>query len=255
MASTLQELRKEAGYKTAKDLAEAMGIPAPTYARYEQNPEKIPIKPAWSIADFLGCTIDAVVGREPVDINQMRGEVQKTYDALSAKNRELLDEFISFVASKDEKEASARRAIDDMRLEQLEQYYERLLDQKAEEEDACAERVIFGSYAQRRATFQDFISRKTREKGERELRDMCDDLASRAAKGGGYIQLEDGSEFFFTPGESGDEEKERLHEALTKLNAEKDEQREKEVVEKMMAFYDRRHEHMKPRIEYAVVEF
>lgn len=254
MASTLQELRKEAGYKTAKDLAEAMGIPAPTYARYEQSPEKIPIKPAWSIADFLGCTIDAVVGREPVDVNQMRGEVQKAHDALSAKNRELLDEFISFVASKDEKEAGARRAIDDMRLEQLEQHYERLLDQEAEGDDACAESVIFGTYAQRRAAFKELVTRKTLEKSARELREVCDDLARKAAREGGYIQLEDGSEFSFAPGEDVDEQRERLHEALVELNAEKIERREKEVVEKMMAFYDRRHEHMRPRVEYAVVE-
>ena len=74
MASTLQDMRKEAGYKTAREFAEAIDVPVATYARYEQSPTKIPIKNAWHIADVLGCSIDAVVGREHVDVDSMRGE-------------------------------------------------------------------------------------------------------------------------------------------------------------------------------------
>ena len=45
-----QQLRKEAGYRTAKDFAEAIEVPPTTYARYEQSPDKIPLKQAWMIA-------------------------------------------------------------------------------------------------------------------------------------------------------------------------------------------------------------
>lgn len=92
MPNSLQNLRKEAGYRTAKDFAEAVDIPAPTYTRYEQEPAKIPIERAWIIADFLGCTIDAVVGRTPIKPSEMRGPVQRVYDALSDKNKGLLDD-------------------------------------------------------------------------------------------------------------------------------------------------------------------
>ena len=36
---TLQRLRREAGYRSAKDFAAVLGIPASTYARYERQPE------------------------------------------------------------------------------------------------------------------------------------------------------------------------------------------------------------------------
>ena len=52
---TLQRLRREAGYRSAKEFAEALGIPGSTYARYERAGDGadcgIPLSAAWQIAD------------------------------------------------------------------------------------------------------------------------------------------------------------------------------------------------------------
>ena len=125
MPNSLQNLRKEAGYRTAKDFAEAVDIPAPTYTRYEQEPAKIPIERAWIIADFLGCTIDAVVGRTPIKPSEMRGPVQRVYDALSDKNKGLLDDYLDYIQYKDGKEQARDRAQDQRRYEELVQQYSR----------------------------------------------------------------------------------------------------------------------------------
>ena len=67
MASALLELRKQAGFKNAKDFAAAEGIAEATYARYESSPEKIPLKSAWQLADRFGVPIDVIVGRRASD--------------------------------------------------------------------------------------------------------------------------------------------------------------------------------------------
>lgn len=97
---TLQRLRREAGYRSAKDFAEALGIPSSTYARYERAGDGIdcgiPLPAAWQIADALGCSIDLVVGREDIDAPAAE-DVQPRYDALSAESRALVDSYLSYV--------------------------------------------------------------------------------------------------------------------------------------------------------------
>lgn len=97
---TLQRLRREAGYKSAKDFAEAVHIPASTYSRYERAVEGpdcgIPMYAAWTMADELGCSIDLVVGRADIDERP-----DATWDdrigALSVMDRENVASFIEFV--------------------------------------------------------------------------------------------------------------------------------------------------------------
>lgn len=97
---TLQRLRREAGYRSAKDFADALGIPASTYARYERTGDGadcgIPLPAAWQIADKLGCSIDLVVGREDIDA-LAPGEIQLRYDALTGAGRALVDSYLSYV--------------------------------------------------------------------------------------------------------------------------------------------------------------
>ena len=97
---TLQRLRREAGYRSAKEFAEALGIPSSTYARYERAGDGadcgIPLPAAWQIADRLGCSIDLVVGREDIDAPEPEG-IQPRYDALSADGRALVDSYLSYV--------------------------------------------------------------------------------------------------------------------------------------------------------------
>lgn len=98
---TLQQLRRLAGYRSAKDFAERIGIPESTYARYERQPDGpdsgIPLKSAWLIADFLDCSIDLVVGREDIDAQEHPSPVQAFYDSLSEANRERFDDFMNYL--------------------------------------------------------------------------------------------------------------------------------------------------------------
>lgn len=97
---TLQRLRREAGYRSAKEFAEALGIPGSTYARYERAGDGadcgIPLPAAWQIADKLGCSIDLVIGREDIDAPEPEG-IQSRYDALSPEGRALVDSYLSYV--------------------------------------------------------------------------------------------------------------------------------------------------------------
>ena len=97
---TLQRLRRQAGFRSAKDFAEALGIPGSTYARYERAGDGadcgIPLPAAWQIADRLGCSIDLVVGREDIDAPDEH-PVQSRYDALSGAGRALVDSYLDFV--------------------------------------------------------------------------------------------------------------------------------------------------------------
>ena len=97
---TLQRLRRQAGYRSAKEFAEALGIPSSTYARYERAGDGadcgIPLPAAWRIADKLGCSIDLVIGREDIDAPATEG-IQPRYDALSPEGRALVDSYLSYV--------------------------------------------------------------------------------------------------------------------------------------------------------------
>lgn len=101
---TLQRLRREAGYRSAKDFAAALGIPASTYARYERQPEgpecAIPLSSAWRIADALDCSIDLVVGREDIDaVNEHT--LDERIAALSLSCQEMLYSFLGYLEQLD----------------------------------------------------------------------------------------------------------------------------------------------------------
>ena len=96
---TLQRMRREAGFRSAKDFAERVGIPISTYARYERagdGPEcGIPLPSAWAIADALGCSIDLVVGRE--DIDAAGYSIRERVEALSRTGREMHEDYLRFL--------------------------------------------------------------------------------------------------------------------------------------------------------------
>lgn len=97
-------LRKAAGYKTAKEFAAALGIPATTYSRYERasgSPSAgIPLRVAWAMADRLGCSIDAVVGRDEPDAPD-QPDLNAAYRALSEGGRRRLSEYLQFLDFRD----------------------------------------------------------------------------------------------------------------------------------------------------------
>lgn len=110
----LQRLRREAGYRSGRELAEALGIPASTYGRYERAPEGpdcgIPLPNAWAIADKLGCTIDAVVGREDID-RPRESTLESRAAALSRESRRMLDDYLDFLEGRDAADAAQRGAV------------------------------------------------------------------------------------------------------------------------------------------------
>ena len=91
----LKEIRKAAGFKTAREFAEVMGIPPTTYARYEQKLDHIPMPNAIRMADYLNVTLDSLVGRvcgSEVEV----GEQQRLYDLLSPRGKARVDEFMAY---------------------------------------------------------------------------------------------------------------------------------------------------------------
>ncbi len=99
----LADLRRAAGYRSSKDFAAILGIPATTYSRYERtiaDPDSgVPIRAAWSIADKLHCSIDVVVGRDE-SVEDGR-DFNAAYRALSDGGKERFDEYLQFLDFRD----------------------------------------------------------------------------------------------------------------------------------------------------------
>lgn len=185
MPNNLQQLRKAAGYRTAKDFAEAADIPAPTYTRYEQDPSKIPIERAWIVADFLRCSIDAVVGREPVDPSEMRGPVQRIYDKLSDRNKGMVDDYLEYVRYKDGKERGRDRAQDQRRYEDAVQRYSRqFYEQMGTGEVDLIDLAALGDTDALRSRFLDFVEDQLSAARKAEIDEAVDEAQGSASRDG-----------------------------------------------------------------------
>ena len=164
MASNLLTLRKTAGYKSAGDFAEAVGIPVSTYTRYESNPDKIPMDRAWQLADALDTTIDAVVGREAPDPAIARGEVQREYDGLTPEARSLMDELREFVLMKDEKVRACKLREKERPYEALCYQYEYQMLAEMRSAAAFGAVVDLGGAAEARRTFEHYLQEQAERK-------------------------------------------------------------------------------------------
>lgn len=98
--TALSDLRAEAGYGSAKEFAAVLGVPSSTYSRWERSAQgpasSIPMAAAWAIADKLGCTIDAVVGRDS-DSEPEGRDYNAIYRSLSEGGKRILDEFTQYL--------------------------------------------------------------------------------------------------------------------------------------------------------------
>lgn len=164
MASTLQEFRKQAGYRTAPEFARAMDIPESTYARYESNPDKIPLDKAWRLADVFGCSIDTIVDRERIEVGDARGEVQRAYDALSPDSRVALDKYLTFLVRADADERARAEEVERRRCEALVASYETLYINSLNEGAPFGELADEGDPERRRDGFRAFITLMAEEK-------------------------------------------------------------------------------------------
>lgn len=164
MASTLLELRKQAGFRNAKDFAAAEGIATATYARYESAPEKIPLKAAWQLADRFGVPIDVIVSREHVDVADLRSEVQDAYDNLSKQSQASLQDYLAFLTQRDACEDRKREAEERRRCDALCYRLEQVFLSRLESEDP--ELFAFGSGKQLREKFEAFVAERANEYNE-----------------------------------------------------------------------------------------
>ena len=63
MKTSLQAMRKKAGYRSARVFAEHIGMNVATYTDYEQGRHSFTLEKAWEFADLLGCSLDELAGR------------------------------------------------------------------------------------------------------------------------------------------------------------------------------------------------
>lgn len=80
MKTQLQKLRKEAGYKTQEEFAEAFGVPYRRYASWERGEVDMSLFTAYQLTEFIGCTLEELVGR-PAPIPQYNDQRQNALNA------------------------------------------------------------------------------------------------------------------------------------------------------------------------------
>ena len=64
MKTNLQEMRRKAGFKSARAFAESTPMNPVTYTQYEQGIRNFTLEKAWEFADLLGCSLDELAGRQ-----------------------------------------------------------------------------------------------------------------------------------------------------------------------------------------------
>ena len=123
------------------------------------HPDKIPLAAAWSIADFLGCTIDEVVGHEAAGI--AGGEWQVFYDSLSPEGRELMDDLRQLVSMRERRTARRAEVSREARYDVMLRHYERIFYAQSDEEDGFGD-AAFAPRAEARRAFQAFLEERAR---------------------------------------------------------------------------------------------
>lgn len=226
MAKTIQELRREKGYRSAREFAEALGMSPSSMSRYDNQPDLIPTKVAWAMADMLDCTIDEIVGRMPVTSG--KSELQEFYDGLHRWNKDLFDEFREFIETREKRTASLERSAVDRKYERLAQYYERMFNNSFFDHVDPEELAVLDQPWALRDGIAALVEEKTKESRRNRARKVI-------AEGREGAVLDQ------------DEELELIREELDRMEAE--EGSVKEVTERIMEAYDRLH----PEDEYALL--
>ena len=134
MAKSIMELRRAKGYFSAREFAEALGVSPSSMSRYEAQPDSMPIKMAWTMADLLDCSIDEIVGRDyrrPVTKNAL----DEFYKGLSVESRRMFDEYKEFLAHRDENVKRDIEASEKRKYERLASAFERMYQESAYAQD------------------------------------------------------------------------------------------------------------------------
>jgi transcriptional regulator with XRE-family HTH domain len=231
MAKTIQDLRRERGYRSAREFADALGISPSSMSRYDNQPDAIPTKVAWAMADKLGCSIDEVVGRQHVTAGG--SDLQDLYDGLLPETRALVDEFLEFARQRDERARKDRKAEEDAKNDRLCRFHERMFLQSLYERTDFGELGAFETPEKEREAFERFLEDQAAAKRKPGIDDECADLEEELR--GGYIDA-DGTQKEFPE----EEIQARLSEEREALEEEFGAQ-DREVIKGIMEAYDRLH--------------
>ena len=96
MKTNLQEMRRKAGFKSARAFAESIKMNPTTYTQYEQGIRNFTLEKAWEFADALDCSLDELAGRlwppqgAAGSADPMRDELVRCYDVSTTENRHSL---------------------------------------------------------------------------------------------------------------------------------------------------------------------
>ncbi len=238
MAKSIKDLRQEKGYRSAREFADALGIATSSMSRYDRDPETIPLKHAWAMADLLDCSIDEVVGREQVTAG--RNELQEFYDGLSREGKALFDEFKEFVAMKEERAKKSAQDADDKKYERLAMLYERMFTQAILNRMDPDDFVVFEQPWMMRDGIAALVEEKVEESRYKSAQRFAKKEIARMKSTGEYNEpIED------VTAEIGDPDYDMaLEYYLVHVALDHDEAFEgsvREVTEKVMAAYDRMH--------------
>lgn len=231
MAKTIKDLRQERGYRSAREFADALGIATSSMSRYDKDPETIPLKHAWAMADLLDCSIDEVVGREHVTAGA--SELQDFYDGLLPETRALMDDLIEFARMKDAAVRRQRKAEEDGKYERLCQFHERAFRQALYDGADFGEVVEFDTPADERMAFMLFLRDQAAAKRKPGIDQHLEGLEEEMR--GGYVDA-DGTEKHWS--------EEEIQSMLADERAQMDEEygkKDEEVISKVMEAYDRLH--------------
>ena len=161
MAKSIQDLRRERGFRSSKEFADALGVSPSSMSRYDRDTTLIPVRVAWAMADLLGCSIDEVLGREYVTSG--KSELQEEFDSLSPETQTLVLEFMAFAKAKDKTVRKKAQMQRDHKFDRLCQLYERMFYQSVFDQAEFDDPEIFLSPDRERKAFREFIVRKAKE--------------------------------------------------------------------------------------------
>lgn len=163
MGKSIQELRKDAGFRSAREFAEECGFSPSSLARYEKEPTAIPVKSAWVMADVLGCSIDDVVGRDEPTTADLRGEIQLRFDELPPSLKSSLEDYLSFLEDRADEDRSAyNQELEDCYMNMFKLYLVMFMEGMGEQEKE--EMLEHGASGKTRAEFIEFLNGKVFEK-------------------------------------------------------------------------------------------
>lgn len=241
MTKTLQDLRQEGGYDSARKFAIEHDMVYATYCRYEREPEKIPVEVAWKLADIFDSTIDEVVGHETNvkrEISHLRPASFAKYDAyesLSSEGKQLVMDALELAQMRDKKNKQLEEEKELRHWESVCQRYERAMWVKLNSLPQY-EWLPLGAGAElEREQYLEFISDMARTKREAAIQKKYANLSNDLARNGGEFEGANPGDPDYAQRVS------ELTDDAINLELERAEAEDDETIKKIMAAYDRIH--------------